>query len=128
MYAEAFFNGCGWNTESSERIVELNARQARWTCRAIPNPAGMMGGTHFNAGGTQAVVLDIQAGKTTSLEATAGAIRFDLPIQDLAKGSVGQHVGDICSAAIKIHRAVPEREFALCDTGSSNGIYEYIAL
>jgi hypothetical protein len=96
---------------ATERILGHDAHKVAWTCRAVPNPAGMMGGTHFNAGGTQAIVLDVEAGATTRLRVRSDDTAFDLSFEDLVNGSVGQHVGGFGSPALKVHRAVPEREF-----------------
>ncbi len=97
--------------ESSERILERTEDTLKWTCRAVPNPSGMMGGTHFNASGTQAVILDLEAGSNTSLQVKANGISFDLPVSDLVNGSVAKNLNGLGSPALKIHRAVAESEF-----------------
>jgi hypothetical protein len=94
-----------------DRIRKCNSRMAEWQCRTLPNPAGLIAGTHFAAGGTQAVILDIDATERTRLDISCGDIAFDLPVQDLVRGSVAQQTGPLGSPAIKIHRAVPEGEF-----------------
>lgn len=45
--------------------IKTQANALRWRCRAVANPAGHMGGTHFNAGGTQAILIDIEANAGT---------------------------------------------------------------
>ncbi|MEZ5278123.1 MAG: hypothetical protein R3F07_17200 [Opitutaceae bacterium] len=96
---------------SSEEIVEQDDSGVRWLARALANPSGMTGGTHFNAGGTQAVVLDLDLGDRSRLRVTAGDVDFDLPVQELACGSIGRPISGFGSPALKLHRAVPEREF-----------------
>jgi hypothetical protein len=96
---------------STERILAQDGKQVSWTCRAVPNPAGMMGGTHFNASGTQAMILEIEGGAKTRLQTKSGSLRFDVPLPELAGSSVGGQVAGFGSAALKVHRAVPEREF-----------------
>ena len=98
--------------ESCDRIMACDSKRAEWQCRAMSNPAGMIGGTHFHAGGTQAVVLDIDAGRSARLRVAAGGVKLDLPVADLAARSVGRPTGGIGSPAVKVHRAVPEREFS----------------
>ena len=44
--------------ESSEQILEQSEEAVRWRARALANPSGMVGGTHFNAGGTQILYSD----------------------------------------------------------------------
>lgn len=98
--------------ESSDRILSQSSRETTWQCRAMANPVGFMGGTHFNASGTQAVILEVEAGTGSRLKVTAGDIHFDISIARLLEGSVGKPVGGFLSPALKIHRAVPEREFS----------------
>lgn len=95
-----------------DRICFWDEKQAEWECRTVPNPAGLLGGTHFNAGGTQSVVLEIDANEKTRLQVKTDSLNFDLPVTDLVRHSTGQQVGELGSAAIKIHRAVPQREFS----------------
>lgn len=92
--------------------ISRTARDFNWTATAIPNPAGAMGGTHFNAGGTQAIVLDITGSARTRLVLEADGLRFDLSLKELSQGSHARQVSGFGSAALKVHRAVPEREFA----------------
>lgn len=94
-----------------DRILESNDSSVEWKCITKPNPAGIMGGTHFNAGGTQAMVLEVQADSSTVLEVGSGDIKLELPITELSQKSFGDHVDGLYSPALKIHRAVPMREF-----------------
>jgi hypothetical protein len=96
----------------TESLARNGPRNFLWTATAIPNPAGAMGGTHFNAGGTQAIVLDVRASARTRLVLEVGGLRFDLAVRDLAAGSHARQIAGFGSAALKVHRAVPEREFA----------------
>jgi len=98
--------------DSSERITELTDRRVHWRARAVPNPSGLTGGTHFNSSGTQAVVLEVEAGSTTSLRLKAGEVELDLPVSDLCRESVGRQIAGFGSPALKVHRAVPETEFS----------------
>ena len=100
--------------EAFDRIIYQDKNHVRWQCRAAANPAGMLGGTHFNAGGTQSVILDLEANRGTRLEIRSGRIKFDVPIHTLVKHSLGTQREGFGSEAIKIHRAVPEREFTFC--------------
>jgi len=97
--------------KSCDKTLELNSTKAEWLCRTVANPSGMTGGTHFNPGGTQAMILDIEAHRSTTLEVVANTIKFSLPVAELVEHSAGQHLGGFCSGAIKIHRAIAEREF-----------------
>ena len=99
-------------TAPTETVERSGARDFHWTATAVPNPAGAMGGTHFNAGGTQAIVLDVRASARTRLVLEAGALHFDLSVRALANGSHARQVAGFGSAALKVHRAVPDREFA----------------
>ncbi len=94
-----------------DQILEVTDSGATWKCRSVPNPSGLLGGTHFNAGGPQAVVIDIDTTHSSRLRVSSGTIEFDLPIAELVRHSTGRQVGGIGSCALKIHRAVPEREF-----------------
>lgn len=105
-----------WDTrseESSEMARRTSASGFAWECRSMSNPSGAMGGTHFNAGGTQAVILDVDdAGRDTRLVVEGNGVAFDVPVRRLAAGSCARMAGDFGSVAMKIHRAIPEREFA----------------
>lgn len=104
---------------SSERIVDQDETHVRWQARAVPNPSGMVGGTHFNAGGTQAVVLDVEATDDCRLHVTtASGVDLDLPLKQLATESVGQHIDGFGTPAIKVGRAIPERAFTFAYEGS----------
>jgi hypothetical protein len=97
---------------SSEQVVEQDDTRVRWQARALSNPSGMVGGTHFNAGGTQAVVLEIEAEQDCQLTVSAGDVKLDLPLRDLVVESVGQQIDGFGSPAIKVNRAIPERVFS----------------
>jgi hypothetical protein len=97
--------------EPTERILHQDEQKTEWTCRAASNPAGGIGGTHFNAGGTQSVLLELEAGESTRLEVEWDSGRLSESLPDLARRSVGQPVGGFLSPALKIHRAVPVSEF-----------------
>lgn len=109
------FRFSSWNTgsdRSSEVLERQSALAFTWECRSTSNPAGAMGGTHFNAGGTQAIVLDVdEVGRDTRLVVKGGGIDFDIPLRRLAAASLGRLVAGFGSAGIKLHRAIPEREF-----------------
>jgi len=72
----------------------------------------MVGGTHFNAGGTQAIVLEIEAEESCHLQVSTGDVNLDLPLSDLVVESVGQQIDGFGSPAIKVNRAIPERVFS----------------
>ncbi|MBT3344184.1 MAG: hypothetical protein HN712_13280 [Gemmatimonadetes bacterium] len=97
---------------SSEQVVEQDDARVRWQARAVPNPSGMVGGTHFNAGGTQAVVLEIEANSDCRLQVTTSGADLDLALSDLVVESVGQQIDGFGSPAIKVNRAIPERAFS----------------
>ena len=100
-------------SESTERVLEQDSERVRWRARALANPSGMVGGTHFNAGGTQAVILDLEAGADCRLRVRTAGVEWDLSLEDLVAESVGQQVDGFGSPAIKIHRAIPEQAFTL---------------
>lgn len=106
------YSGCN-NTEQAptERITQWDERSAKWDCCSQPNPAGMLGGTHFAAGGTQSVVLDLDAQAEARLRVRANGQWLDLPLRDLAQRSVAAPIGGFGSPAVKVHRAAPAREF-----------------
>ena len=101
----------GEEQQSCDRMLAVDDRQVEWTCRSRPNAAGMVGGTHFDAGGTQAVVLEVEATSRTKLNVTSGDIALTATMSQLARQSIGTHTAGLCSPALKVHRAVPEREF-----------------
>ncbi len=108
------FRHCPYpNTEqtATERILSQEKNRLKWTGRTVANPSGLMGGTHFNASGTQSVLLEIEGNAKTRLQTKCGSISCDLRLSDLAGGSVGTTIDGYSSPALKIHRAVPEREF-----------------
>jgi len=110
-----YFRHSAWDLASqtsSERLRRLSANVFDWRCHSISNPYGAMGGTHFNAGGTQAVVLDLIADRNSRLQVAVHGMDFDLPLKDLARRSVARPLAGSGSPAIKIHRAIPEREFS----------------
>lgn len=96
---------------SSEKLERVDARAFAWSATAAPNPMGAMGGSHFSAGGTQAIILEAEATSQTRLIIEVGGNRFDLALRDLASGSFARQVAGFGSAALKVHRAIPEREF-----------------
>ena len=111
---EPCFRYNGYNIaeeESSEQIVQWSERSANWQCRASGNASGMFGGTHFHAGGTQAVVLGIEAGQGTRLQLKVAGLKIDALARDLTQNSMAQFIGELASPAVKIHRAVPQRQF-----------------
>ena len=97
---------------STEQVARSSSNSFEWTGRTVPNPSAAMGGTHFHAGGTQAIVLDIDGDRHARLQFTVGGRDFDVAVRELVRGSIVRHLGGIASPAIKIHRAIPEREFA----------------
>ncbi len=97
---------------SSERIVDQDESHVRWQARAVPNATGMTGGTHFNAGGTQAVVLDIDATEDCRLQVSASGVDFDLSLEELVSGSTGQQIDGFGTPAIKVNRAISQRAFS----------------
>ena len=101
----------GENTACDEMLEMTNARAA-WRCRSMPNAAGLLGGTHFSAGGPQSVVLDIAATEETRLVVTSGDLSLDVPLPQLAARSTGRQTAGIGSTALKVHRAIPEREYS----------------
>lgn len=105
------FSSVRTQTEATERIVRRGTHGFLWRAQSIPNAAGAYGGTHFNAGGTQAIVLDVIADKSTRLELKVSDMVHDLPLRTLVRGSFARHIGGFGSPALKVHRAIPEREF-----------------
>lgn len=95
---------------SSERIISQDGKRVTWTGRTVHNPSGLMGGTHFNASGTQSMILEIEGNAKTRVQTESGKTRLDIPLTELAQRSVGTPIDGYMSPAIKIHRAVPERE------------------
>ncbi|MGH8021349.1 MAG: hypothetical protein ACREIA_24325 [Opitutaceae bacterium] len=71
-----------------------------------------MGGTHFNTGGTQSIILDLLPNQRCHLQLEVGEERHDLQIADLARGSFARQIDGFGSPAFKVHRAIPERQFA----------------
>ncbi|MEX2580398.1 MAG: hypothetical protein WD342_15170 [Verrucomicrobiales bacterium] len=100
------------DTGGTEKILAQTEDSLTWSCRAAANPAGMTGGTHFNAGGTQAMVLDVDLGTDAELIVSSEGVDLRVDLVDLAGGSVGQSRGGFGSPALKIHRAIPKREFS----------------
>jgi len=96
---------------SSERILSQDGKRVTLTGRTVNNPSGLMGGTHFNASGTQAMILEIEGNAKTRVQTKSGETLLDIPLTELAQRSVGTPEDGYMSPAIKIHRAVPEREF-----------------
>lgn len=96
---------------SSEQIVEQDDHRLRWLARAVPNASGMGGGTHFNAGGTQAVVLDVEADQDCRLQIKTTGVNLDLALSDLVTESVGQQIDGFGTPAIKVNRAISQQAF-----------------
>lgn len=97
---------------STEKLMAQTETSLEWTCRASANPTGMIGGTHFNAGGTQALVLDLEAGAEAGIRVDANGVEIDVPLSRLSEGSVGRQVAGFGSSAVKLHRLVPPSEFS----------------
>ncbi len=111
---EACFRAsAGSNSEpaSTEKLDWNGDAAFAWQATASANPAGAMGGTHFNTGGTQSIVLDLQADAGARLQLRVGDGDHDLALSDLAGGSFARQTGGFGSTAFKVHRAIPEREF-----------------
>jgi hypothetical protein len=94
-----------------DALLACDQRSAEWYCRSKQNPAGAFGGTHFSAGGTQSVILDIEAGSKTRLLLNDEGQKTDLPLNEVLAGSVVIRKSGHMSPAMKVHRAVPAREF-----------------
>lgn len=112
---EPCFRHSGATTDEedvTERILEQGEEGLAWRCRASANPAGAMGGTHFDAGGTQAVILDCEAGRDARLRVSTAETAVEASFAELAHGSRGGPIAGFGSPALKVHRAVPERELA----------------
>ena len=99
------------DSEPCDAVLGRDERRAEWVCHARQNAAGVIGGTHFDAGGTQAVILELDATSATRLKLDLGHQRLDLPITDLASHSLVALTAGYLSPAMKVHRAVPAREF-----------------
>lgn len=97
--------------EPSERITRRDERAVEWTCISQPNPAGMYGGTHFAAGGTQSVVLEIEAEAGAKLHVKANGEAVSAPLAELTRGSVGAPAGGFGSPALKVNRAIPQQQY-----------------
>ena len=93
------------------RILNVNDHEAAWECMSAPNPYGQFGGTHFHAGGPQAVILEIDANEKTKLHIETQDLNFDIPLENLAMRSTARHIGATCSPAIKINQAIPSSEY-----------------
>ena len=112
---EPCFRYSGYGSERSEpreKILVCDERHVTCICEAIANPAGLIAGTHFNSGGTQAIVLDIDADEKTNINIVCDQYCSKIRVADLASGSIGASVSGFISPSVKIHRAVPEREFS----------------
>ena len=97
--------------EPTEQITDQSESTAGWVCRSQPNPAGMGGGTHFAAGGTQSVILDMEANEDTRICVRANGRTLELSLPQLAQRSAATPIGGFGSPAVKVHRAIPAREF-----------------
>ena len=105
------FSGDPADDQPCDAVLGSDRHRAEWVCRAKQNSAGLIGGTHFDAGGNQAVILEIDATAATRLQLRNGDSRLDLPIVDLAEQSTVALTAGYLSPALKVHRAVPAREF-----------------
>ncbi|HWL54150.1 MAG TPA: hypothetical protein VNQ90_17035 [Chthoniobacteraceae bacterium] len=99
--------------EATECLETIADNRLRWRCHAAPNPAGQMGGTHFHSGGTQSILLDLDANAATRLRLQYGSTTLELPFPDLCRRSFAQPAGSFGSSALKVHRASPEAEWTL---------------
>ena len=93
------------------RILDVNDRETTWSCLSAPNPYGQFGGTHFNAGGPQGMILDIEANEKTKLSIETQYLSFAVSLEDLVMCSTARHIGGIGSPAIKVNRAIPSSEY-----------------
>jgi len=113
--ATPYFRYSGYDNtevEPTEKMLSRDSHSAHWQATAIPNPAGAMGGTHFNASGTQAVILEIEARQDSTLKVLFDAGEMQCTLAELRDGSQVQHVGDFGSPAIKMHRAIHQSEYS----------------
>lgn len=105
------FSAYDMNEEKSSEELSVGRNRVHWRCRTKQNPAGLIGGTNFHAGGTQTLVLEIDAGRNSELELKCSKIVIKTSIARLVKGSLGKNLDGFCSPAVKIHRAIPEKEY-----------------
>jgi hypothetical protein len=111
-----YFRYSGYNNselEPTEKLLSQDAQCASWQATAVPNPSGAMGGTHFNASGTQSIVLEIKACEDSTLNIIFDQGELSCSIGDLRQQSIAKPVGGFGSPAIKIHRAIHESEYQL---------------
>lgn len=94
-----------------DRLEDWNEHRVEWICQTTFNPSGQMGGTHFNAGGTQSILIELEGRENTRLRLQTEGIKIETALPKLATQSVGAPIGGLGSPAAKIHRAVPEEEF-----------------
>lgn len=106
------FSSYEMDEEKSTEKMRVSKNKIHWECRTKPSPSGLIGGTHFDAGGTQAVILEIDALKNTEIELKCKNLSMKIPVSNLVKGSMGKAIGGFCSPAVKIHRAIQEKEYA----------------
>lgn len=97
--------------EPSEKVLSCDSQSASWSATAVPNPAGAMGGTHFNASGTQSVILEVEATEKTALKVLFDQGELHHSLQELRQHSMAKPIGEFGSPAIKIHRAIHESEY-----------------
>lgn len=105
------FTGLTDGDEACDIVHSQDNSSVEWSCRSSPNPSGQMGGTHFNAGGTQSLMLDIDATDSTCIILESEGKRVNAKLSELAMRSTGCRVGSGESHIMKMHRAVPQREF-----------------
>lgn len=101
------------DAEVTERIVSRDDREVVWDCHARAVPNGGIGGTHHHAGGPQTVLLEVDAREGTRLRVEANDLVLDAALPELARASIGAYEGGLSTSAAVVHRAVPEREFAV---------------
>ncbi len=111
------FSSYSMDEEKSTEKLRVDKNNIHWTCRTKQNPAGLIGGTHFAAGGTQSIILELEGNKNTSLELKCGKTAITVPLDKLVKGSLAKNLSGFCSPAIKIHRAIPENEYSFIYEG-----------
>jgi hypothetical protein len=104
--------------EPSERVVSRGDASVAWVGRALAHAAGGVGGSHHSAGGPQTMHLEVRAEDRTSLLVEANGVAVSVALPDLARRSVGRHLGGLSSPAVVVTRAVPESAFTARHQGS----------
>ncbi|OGV38839.1 MAG: hypothetical protein A2020_12975 [Lentisphaerae bacterium GWF2_45_14] len=106
------FSSYEMEEEKATEKLSISKNTLNWKCRTKQNPAGLLGGTHFGAGGTQNLVIELDTSAKTELELKCGNSTIKTSIKKLVNGSCGKAVAGFCSPSLKIHRAVPEKEYS----------------